>query len=227
MQVTISFSQITVPLYDLRENVEFKWSDKCDTAFTDLKKLLLTTPVLHGPNWELPFHISIDVSYAEIGAVLRQDEDRKPYAIYYISKNITTAELNYTVTKNEFLAITYAINKFRHYITSYQVFLYIGHSAIRYLANKPNTNGRVTCWLLLLPKFDITIKDCPGKENPVADFLSRVPKINDLLVVDDQFPDENLFVIVVKMPWYVDVANYLAVGKLPRNLTARERKLIV
>ena len=56
----------------------------------------------------------------------------------------------------------------------------------------------------------------------VADFLSRVPKTDDTLTVDDQFPDEHLFVVAVKIPWYADVANYLAVGKLPIHLTLRE-----
>lgn len=84
--------------------------------------------------------------------------------------------MSYTVTKKEFLAVIYAINKFRHYITGYPIFLYTNHSAIKYLANKPITNGRVTLWLPLLQEFDITIRDRPGKENLVADFLSRVPK---------------------------------------------------
>ena len=88
-------------------------------------------------------------------------------------------------------------------------------------------NGRITRWTLLFQEFDITIKDHPGKENMVADFLSRVPKTDDTLTVDDQFPDEHLFVAVVKTPWYADVENYLAVGKLPKHLTVRERKLIV
>jgi len=105
--------------------------------------------------------------------------------------------------------------------------LYIDHSFIQYLANKPITNGRVTQWLLLLQEFDITIKDFLGKENPVVDFLSRIPKVNDPLVVDDQFSNEHLFFVAVKTPWYVDVENYLAVGKLPKHLTTRERKLIV
>ena len=61
----------------------------------------------------------------------------------------------------------------------------------------------------------------------VADFLSRVPKIDDTLTFDDQFPDEHLFSIALKTPWYANVVNYLAVGKLPRHLTSRERKLIV
>ena len=89
------------------------------------------------------------------------------------------------MTEKDFLAVIYDVNKFRHYITAYQVILHTDHSAIRYLANKPITNGRVTRWLLLLQEFDIKIKDHPDKENVVADFLSRVPKSEETLAVDD------------------------------------------
>eukprot|EP00253_Pinus_taeda_P020144 PITA_20144 len=78
-----------------------------------------------------------------------------------------------------------------------------------------------------IQEFDITIKDCPRKENLVTDFLSRVPRINDPLAVDNQFLDEHLFVIAAKTTWYEDVAKYLAVGKLPKHLKTRERKQIV
>lgn len=63
-------SQTATPLYALTGNVDFKWSDKCDTAFTYLKKLVLKTPVLRGPNQDLPFHISTDTSDTVIGTVL-------------------------------------------------------------------------------------------------------------------------------------------------------------
>jgi len=118
-----------------------------------------TTLVLRGPNWDLPFQISSDASDTTIGVVLGQEEDKKPYEIYYISKNLSPVKLNYTVTEKEFLAITHAVNKFRHYITRYPIVLYTNHSAIKYLANKTITNGRVTRWLILLQEFDITIKD--------------------------------------------------------------------
>ena len=65
----------------------------------DLKKLVSTAPMLRGPNWDFPFQISSDASDTTIGEVLGQEEDKKPYAIYYISKNLTPAELNYTVTE--------------------------------------------------------------------------------------------------------------------------------
>eukprot|EP00253_Pinus_taeda_P019898 PITA_19898 len=196
-------------------------------AFKELKKLVSTAPVLRGPNWNLPFQISSDASDTTIGSVLGQEEDKKPYAIYYISKNLSSAKLNYTVTEKEFLAVIHAVNKFRHYITGYSVVLYTDHSAIKYLANKLVTNARITRWLILLQEFDITIKDRPGKENPVVDFLSRIPKSIETAAVEDQFPDEHLFVVVVRTPWYADVANYLAVGKLPKHLTPQECKQIV
>ena len=89
---------------------------------------------------------------------------------------------------------------FRHYITGYPVVLYTDHSTIKFLANKHVTNGRVTRWLILLQEFDITIKDRPGKENPVADFLSRIPKPTDTEGVEYHFPDEHLFAVTVRTP---------------------------
>jgi hypothetical protein len=61
--------------------------------------LILTSLVLRGPNWKIPFHISTNASDISIGNVLGQEEDKKPYTIYFISKNLTVAEINYTVTE--------------------------------------------------------------------------------------------------------------------------------
>eukprot|EP00253_Pinus_taeda_P028310 PITA_28310 len=215
------FSKIASPLFVLlTKNAEFKWSDDCEKAFDQLKHQLSIAPILRGPDWACPFHISFDASDTTIGAVLGQEENGLPYAIYFISKNMTPAELNYTVTEKEFLAVIYAINKFRHYITSYTTFVHTDHSAIKYLMNKSVTNARVTRWLLLLQEFDITILDRPRKENVVVDFLSRL-KTNENIPVDDSFPDEYLFAVSAHSPWYADIANYLVVGKLPSHLSHR------
>lgn len=48
------------------------WTEKCDRAFQDLKKLVSTAPVLRGPNWNLPFQISSDASDTAIGPVFGQ-----------------------------------------------------------------------------------------------------------------------------------------------------------
>jgi hypothetical protein len=140
-----NFSKIASPLFVLlMKNVEFNWTNFCQEAFSTLKHQLSTTPILRGPNWTLPFHISSDASDTAIGAVLGQEEYHLPYAIYFISKNMSPAELNYIVTEKEFLEVIYAINNFRHYITGYSTFVHTDHSAIKYLMNKPITNARVT-----------------------------------------------------------------------------------
>ena len=73
-------------------------------------------PILRGPDWSLPFHIYSDASDTAIVGVLIQKAGQAPYAIYFISKNLTPSELNYTITKKEFLVVVYSINKNFHYI---------------------------------------------------------------------------------------------------------------
>ena len=57
-----------------------------------------------------------DASNFTIGAVLGQRKEGKPYVIYYASKLLDDAQINYTTTKKEFLAIVYAFDKFKAYL---------------------------------------------------------------------------------------------------------------
>jgi hypothetical protein len=182
---------------------------------------------LRGPNWSILFHISTDTSDTTIGVVLGQKEEQCPYAIYYINKNLTLAENNYTVIEKEFLTVVYAFIKFFHYITCYSVFVHIDHSTIHYLMNKSIANGRVTRWLLLLQEFDISIIDKPGRENVVVDFLSRLTNEGEAIPVEDNFPDEHLFALSTNTPWFADIANYLAAGTLLQHLSPKERQRVI
>ena len=211
----------------LRKDVEFQWTESCQNAFEILKSKLLVAPILRGPDWSLPFHISTDASDTAIRGVLGQKEGQAPYAIYFISKNLTTAELNYTVTEKEFLAVVYSINKFHHYITGCKFFVHTDNSAIIFLMNKPITNGRVAQWLLFLQEFNIIVIDRPGKENIVSDFLSHIQHEDGTKPVDDTFPDEHLFVVYVQTTWFADISNYLATGKILNHLSPHEKRHII
>jgi hypothetical protein len=164
-----NFTSLATPLFKLlSKEVEFKWDDECQISFEILKQKLSTTPVLRGPNWSLPFHICTNASDTSLGGVLRQRENQMPYVIYFISKNLSPVEVNYTITEKELLVVVHAINKFRQYITRYQAFVHTDHSTIKFLMNKPVTNPRVTRWLLLLQEFNMNIIDRPGKDNLVC-----------------------------------------------------------
>eukprot|EP00253_Pinus_taeda_P027183 PITA_27183 len=81
-------------------------------ALNELKDKLVSAPILRGPNWALPFHIHTDASKKAIGATLGQVEEKLPYAIYFVNKNLSKAEMNYIVTEKEFLAVVHSLNKF-------------------------------------------------------------------------------------------------------------------
>ena len=67
----------------------------------------------------------------------------------------------------------------------------------------------------MLQEFNITLMDTPGKENQVANFLSRLQTKGEDAPIFDDFLDEHLFAISIHVPWFVDNSNYLVSGRLP------------
>ena len=68
-----NFSKLASPLFSLlTKDAQFVWNTACQTALDVLKEKLSTAPILRGPNWTFPFHISSDASDTTIGAVLGQ-----------------------------------------------------------------------------------------------------------------------------------------------------------
>lgn len=80
---------------------------------------------------------------------------------------------------------------------------------------------------MLLQEFDITIVDKPGKDNVVADFLSRIVLKGNQEPVDITFLDEHLFAISIHPPWFSDLANYLVIGKYPNYFNPKQKKRLI
>nr|XP_009785879.1 PREDICTED: uncharacterized protein LOC104234082 [Nicotiana sylvestris] len=111
------FSKIATPLCMLLEkDVTFNFDDACLKAFKELKKKLVTAPIIVAPNWSVPFELMSDASDLVIGVVLGQRKDKVFYSIYYASKTLDDAQLNYTTTEKELLAVVWAFEKFRAYL---------------------------------------------------------------------------------------------------------------
>ncbi|GKF26823.1 copia protein, partial [Tanacetum coccineum] len=77
-------------------------------AFNDLRKKLIESPILVVPNWDYDFEIMCDASDFALGAVLGQRKDKHFHPIHYASKTMTGAQLHYTTTEKEMLAVVYA-----------------------------------------------------------------------------------------------------------------------
>ena len=78
--------------------------------------MLTPAHVIQPPYWPLPFEIMCDASDYAVGAVLGQKKDKKPYVIYYASKTLNSAQMNYITTEKELLPVVFACEKFRSYL---------------------------------------------------------------------------------------------------------------
>ena len=101
-----------------------------------MKEALVSAPILQPPDWSQPFEIMCDASDYAVGAILGQRKDKKPVAICYASKVLDPAQINYTTTEKELLAVVYALEKFRSYLVGAKIIVYTDHAALRYLLNK-------------------------------------------------------------------------------------------
>ncbi|CAN6547913.1 unnamed protein product [Malus baccata var. baccata] len=170
------FSKISQPLCRLlQKDVTFKFDDECEKAFNHLEEKLTSAPIIVPPDWSLPFELMCDASDYALGAVLGQMRDKKPHVIYYASRTLNDAQLNYSTTEKELFAVVFALDKFRSYLLGTKVIIYIDHAALKYLLTKKEAKPRLIHWMLLLQEFDVEIRDKKGSENMVADHLSRMP----------------------------------------------------
>lgn len=221
------FSKIAKPLSNLlNKDISFKFDESCLNAFDILKEKLISAPIIAAPNWKIDFELMCDASDYAVGAVLGQRKEKIFHAIHYASKVLNDAQINYATTEKELLSIVYALEKFRSYLIGSKVIVYTDHAAIKYLLTKSDSKPRLIRWILLLQEFDLEIKDKAGKENLVADHLSRL--VNDEVTIKQQeiieeFPDEKLF-MMQERPWFADIANFKVAGVLPEGLNWHQRK---
>ena len=165
-----------------------------------------------------------------MGAVGGQQKEGEPYVIYYASKLLDDAQINYTTIEKEFLAIVYAFDKFRAYLVGQKVIVYSDYAALKYLLSKKDAKPRILWWILMLQEFDWEVRDKKGSENLFAYHLSRLDqdglkKNDDGVPINETFHGEHLLRVASKeLPWFADIVNYLVSGILPYGMDYRQRK---
>ncbi|KAJ9556024.1 hypothetical protein OSB04_010638 [Centaurea solstitialis] len=226
------FSKISKPLcLLLQQDHAFDFNEECRIAFNILKKALVTAPVVVTPDWSKPFEVMCDASDWAVGAVLGQRKEKIFHSIYYASKTLNNAQINYTTTEKELLAVVFAFEKFRSYLMGTKVIIHTDHAAIKYLISKKDAKPRLIRWILLLQEFDLEIIDRKGINNQVADHLSRLEKQDNPepgTDICETFPDEKIFAIKqLSVPWFADIVNYLACGIIPKELNKHARRKLI
>jgi hypothetical protein len=212
----------------LKKGCQFSLIEECQQSFDTLKQKMVTTPILVFPDWRKQFHVHFDASSIALGSVLAQPRTGDiDHPLTFARKNLSTAEINYTTTEREGLAMVYALQKFRHYLLGGNFKMFTDHSTLNYLVNKPVLGGRICIWLLLFQEYDFKIVVKPGRMNKGPDHLSRLEHGEEPTSLEDTLPDTQLLAIRNIEYQFTDIVQFLSIEMAPREHTIPQKKQLV
>lgn len=143
-------------------------------TFAKCKALLTSSHVLQYPDFSQPFILTTDASNSAIGAVLSQGPIGRDRPVAFASRTLCRTEENYSAIEKELLAIIWACKYFRPYLYGRKFTLYTDHQPLTYAFGTKTTNNRLIRWRLDLAEYQYDIRYKPGRQNVVADGLSRI-----------------------------------------------------
>jgi hypothetical protein len=169
------YSRIALPLTELtKDTVPWKWGAEQQGAFDELKRALCSPPVLLIADQTKPFTLNTDACNYAIGATLQQDQGNGLQPVAYFSAKMSDAERRYDVREKEFMALFRACMHWRHYLHGLEPFLLLtDHDSLKYHKTMPNMSDRIARWIEKMAQFTYKLAHIPGKDNIVADALSR------------------------------------------------------
>jgi hypothetical protein len=129
--------------------------------------------VLAYPDLSKEFILTTDASKIAVGAILSQIQDGVERPISCRSRQLNKAEINYSASELELLALVWSTKYFRLYLYGKHFRVRTEHAALWYLHKFSDNNSRLLRWSLSLSEFDFSVEHCPGTKIRHVDALSR------------------------------------------------------
>ena len=201
-----NFADIAAPLHNLAKcgKQEFSWTPSADRAFKELKSHLCSAPILSLPDFSLPFTVYTDSSDIGLGAVLTQQRGEHEHVIAYASRTLTAAEINYSTTEKECLAIVWSVNHWRSYLLGKAFDIVTDHQSLTWLQGLKKPNISLVMRRLGRPEAP-TGNEAEDRENAerlrYRQLQTQLEMVNGILHrrVDKGTPSERLVLVVPRM----------------------------
>ena len=134
-----------------------------------MKEVMSSCPVPAFLDFSQPFVLECDASGEGIGVFLIQNH----HPISFESRKLHDYERSYSIYDKKMLAIMHALAKFRPYLVGNRLKVKTDHNSLRYFLDHKGLNERQQKWISKIQAYDFDIEYVKGKNNAVADALSR------------------------------------------------------
>ena len=167
--------RLLIPIYDLHNIAKkFKWMDKAKKAFNEIKKLLVSPPMLKAPTPDGLFRLESDTSRDGVGGTLIQKQGDKWVVIGYHSKRLPKSAKNFGVTELELTRLLVNIHSFMQLLRNRYFEVLVDHKVIEYMVKSKTESPtkRLKTLLLKLSEYIIELKYQKGSEMHTSDALN-------------------------------------------------------
>jgi transposase InsO family protein len=173
----VGYANYTAPLLPLlQQGNKWEWTQEKQDAFLRLRESFARSIQLVHPREGIPYAIYTDASKLGVSSVLTQESSSgETLIVSTASRVLSPTERRYSTCEQELLAVVYALQKFRIYVTGHPVTVYSDNKALSFLGRCNLVSNRVTRWIMQLQEFDLSIVHISGANNFFADTLSRHP----------------------------------------------------
>ena len=200
------FAKIAVPLYDLtsgdnkdKKSEHVNLSPEALEAFNCLRAACLQAPILAFLDFDKPFLLETDASGKGLGAVLSQKQaDGRYHPIAYASWVMNETEQRYPCNKQEFLSLKWVVTEqFHEYLSPYgknrnEFVVRSDNNLLTYIFSSANLDAAGQRWVAHLTSYNFSLEYQKGKDNTVADFLSRM---------NERLPEKEVQEYLNKIPY--------------------------
>lgn len=182
---------IAKPLTDLtKKEIPYEWKQDHQEAFEELKRKLVSYPVLAHYDLTRETQIRTDACAYGIGAILLQKIEGDWHPIAYMSRLLKKSQLNYHISDKECYAIVEAINKWKAYLDGIRFEVVTDHCSLCYLITKKDLSPRLMRYSMALQRFNFYVSYKSGKHHHDVDALSRYPILDEEELEKDRSEDE-------------------------------------
>ncbi len=170
------YSMTAKPLFQLtKKDVPFHWGAAQHEAFTKLKEQLINPPVLIHPDYDQPFTLWVDASSIGIGGVLTQIDSEGFYRpIQFFSQKLTEGQQKWSTYEREMFAVLRGVTIMRPMIYGRPLEIRTDHAPLVHHDPVKMVNPKMQRWAATLSQYGATLVYVKGKNNTIADFMSRI-----------------------------------------------------